>query len=180
VYARLVALTEMTQQGMDARGLITETMRGNLEFLKGVLTFMKDTSIKELSGQELSEDDYWRIQNFGGEIEGLTLAAADCETSDTNSCLQIREQRTDLVLDAAVGINADGSPAVLMAGVGQPTEIYVVLPDQPWRLAVGAVFSYYEFTLPPDQGMTDDQWYNLLEQGKNPPQPAWTGNFIAP
>lgn len=180
VYARLVALTEMTQQGMDARGLITETMRGNLEFLKGVLTFMKDTSIKELSGQELSEDDYWRIQNFGGEIEGLTLAAADCEASDTNSCLQIREQRTDLVLDAAVGINADGSPAVLTAGVGQPTEIYVVLPDQPWRLAVGAVFSYYEFTLSPDQGMTDEQWYNLLEQGKNPPQPAWTSNFIAP
>jgi hypothetical protein len=77
-------------------------------------------------------------------------------------------------------LNPDGTLAALEEGVGQPTEIYVILPDQPYRVAVGAVFTYYEFTVSPDQRMTDEQWQAKVETGANPPAPDWTTLFIAP
>ena len=63
---------------------------------------------------------------------------------------------------------------------GQPTMIYVVLPGEPTRVAIGAVFSYYEFPEPIDGRMTDEQWQALVEAGTNPPAPDWTKLFIAP
>ncbi len=68
----------------------------------------------------------------------------------------------------------------LEEAIGQPTEIFVVLPDSPWRLAVGAVFSYYEFTVSASNRMTDEQWQATVESGQAPPQPEWTEAFIAP
>jgi hypothetical protein len=68
----------------------------------------------------------------------------------------------------------------LEEAIGQPTWIYVVLPDQPWRIAAGAVFSYYEFPVPAANRMTDEEWQAQVEAGTNPPQPDWMNLFIAP
>jgi hypothetical protein len=69
---------------------------------------------------------------------------------------------------------------VLEEGVGYPTKIYVVLPDEPYRIGVGAVYTYYEFTVSPDQRMTDESWRSLLESADAPAQPDWTSSFIIP
>ena len=64
--------------------------------------------------------------------------------------------------------------------IGEPAPIYVVIPDEPFRLATGAVFSYYEFVNPSEERMTDEEWQELVEQGSQGPQPTWTELFIAP
>jgi hypothetical protein len=84
------------------------------------------------------------------------------------------------VADVATGTDANGSLSALEEAVGQPTMIYVVLPDSPWRVAAGAVYSYYEFTVSPSNRMTDEAWQAQVEAGTNPPQPGWTQMFIAP
>jgi len=173
-YARLQALAQMTYNGLDQRGLLSERTRGSLENLINLLSFMQDTAERELAGETLSDNDYWRIQYFGGELEALTIAASDCD-GETWQCRDLSDQKAALVADVATGMSA-----VLEEGVGQPAPIYVVLPDQPWRVAVGAVYTYYEFKVGFDQRMTDETWQALVASPNAPPQPAWTSAFIAP
>jgi hypothetical protein len=87
----------------------------------------------------------------------------------------LSDQKSALVADVATGIGR-----VLEEGVGYPTLIYVVLPNAPYRIAVGAVFTYYEFTVEPDQRMTDEAWQARLESGNAPDAPDWTSTFIVP
>jgi hypothetical protein len=175
-YARLKALALMTREGLASRGLLDETMESNLDQLFDLLSFLKDVSEKELANQPLTDDDYFRIQYYGGELEALTLAASDCAEGDQLGCRDLQDQKAALIADIATGL---GNVA-LEEAIGQPTIIFVVLPDEPHRLAVGAVFTYYEFVVSADQRMTDEEWQAQVEAGTNPPPPTWTEAFIAP
>ncbi|NMA18908.1 MAG: DUF3160 domain-containing protein, partial [Clostridiaceae bacterium] len=60
-------------------------------------------------------------------------------------------------------------------------EIYAAVPvDGKLRLAIGGVYSYYEFAWPLSDRLTDSKWRELLNAGETPPQPNWTEAFIAP
>jgi hypothetical protein len=72
------------------------------------------------------------------------------------------------------------SLVVLEEADGQPTLIYVVLPDSPHRIAIGGVYSYYEFTVPSSGRLNDQQWQAQVAAGTNPAQPDWTKMFVAP
>jgi hypothetical protein len=176
-YARLLALTQMTYDGLQSRNLLSDLTRGNLENLISELTFLKDISERELAGEAITADEYWHIQYWGGTLEQFTLAAAD--TTDDMS-RDLSDQKAALVADVATGLDSNGSIAALEEGVGQPTMVYVVLPNSPWRIATGAVYTYYEFTVGSSARLTDEAWQALVEAGTNPPQPDWTQMFIAP
>ncbi len=172
VYARLNALAVMTYDGLLARGLLSDTTKNNLENLIDMLAFIQSVSEKELNGDPISEDEYWRLMYFGGELEALTLAAADTtEEYDRD----LSDQKAALVADIATGIGR-----VLEEAIGQPALIYVIPPDDPTRISVGAVFTYYEFVVNPDERMTDETWQELVETGNTPPNPDWTNSFMAP
>jgi len=176
-YARLLALAQMTHDGLQARNLLSDLTRTNLENLISQLQFLKDISERELAGGAITDDEYLHILYWGGILEQFTLAAAD-STGDMSRDLS--DQKAALVADVATGADQTGSIVALEEGDGQPTKIYVVLPDSPWRIATGAVYSYYEFTVPSSKRMTDEAWQALVEAGTNPNQPEWTQLFIAP
>jgi hypothetical protein len=176
-YARLQALAQMTYDGLQSRGLLSDLTKANLENLISELTFLKDISERELSGGAITDDEYWRIQYWGGTLEQFTLAAADTTGNDSRD---LSDQKAALVADVATGTNDLNTLVVLEEGDGEPTPIYVVLPDSPWRVSVGAVYSYYEFTVPSSGRMTDEAWQAQVEAGTNPAQPDWTQMFIAP
>jgi hypothetical protein len=175
-YARLRALAMMTESGLSGRNLLSETTKGNLDNLIDLLAFMQSVSEKELAGQALTDEEYWRIQYFGGALESFTLAAADREGD--RSFRDLSDQKAALVADVATVLDETGAPLALEEAVGQPTLIVVVLPDSPYRLAIGAVFTYYEFTVAPGDRMTDEAWQALVAAGTNPPAPDWTSLFI--
>jgi hypothetical protein len=176
-YARLLALSQMTYDGLQSRSLLSDLTRANLENLISELTFLKNISERELAGGAITDEEYWRIQYWGGTLEQLTLAAADT-TGDMSRDLS--DQKAALVADVATGTNDLSTLVALEEGVGQPTIIYVVLPDSPWRVSIGAVYSYYEFQVPSANRLTDEAWQAQVEAGTNPPQPDWTKMFIAP
>jgi hypothetical protein len=176
-YARLLALTQMTYDGLQSRNLLSGLTHDNLENLISELTFLKDISERELAGEPITDDEYWHIQYWGGILEQFTLKAADTTGSDDRD---LSDQKAALVADVATGIDAQGNLVALEEGVGQPTLIYVVLPDAPLRIGTGAVYSYYEFTVPSSSRLTDEEWQAQVEGGTNAPQPDWTQLFIAP
>jgi len=176
-YARLLALAQMTYDGLQSRGLLSDLTKTNLENLISELQFLQDISQRELVGAPISDDEYWQIQYWGGTLEQFTLAAADTSGVEDRD---LSDQKAALVADVATGTNDLQTLVVLEEADGQPTPIYVVLPDSPARIALGAVYSYYEFTVPASDRMTDEQWQAQVEAGTSPPQPDWTQMFIAP
>jgi hypothetical protein len=178
-FSRLIALTRMTYQGLDDRGILSDLTRANLENLEDLLLFLKSISERELAGQSISNDEYERLLFYGGEIEALTLASADRE-AEGYEYRDLSDQKAALIADVATGADPSGGLVALEEAIGQPAEIYVILPDQPWRIGVGAVFSYYEFTVEAADRMTDEAWQTLVETGGTPPLPEWTNLFSAP
>lgn len=173
-YARLLALVNMTRDGLENRGLLDDVTSGNLDNLIDEVDFLLDVSQKELAGQTLTDDEYWRIQYFGGWLEALTVAAADV-ADPMQGGGDLHDQKSALVADVATGIGR-----VLEEGVGYPTNIYVVTPTEPYTVAVGAVYTYYEFTVAQDDRLTDEAWQELLESSSAPTAPEWTSSFIVP
>jgi hypothetical protein len=157
--------------------LLSDLTRGNLENLMEELTFLKDVSERELVGDTPTEEEYRHLYYWGGVLEEMTLAAADTSNEFDRD---LSDQKAALVADVATGMTPDGRVSALEEAIGQPAIIYVVLPDTPWRIGAGAVYTYYEFTVPSDARLTDEAWQEMLANGENPLQPEWTQSFIAP
>jgi hypothetical protein len=186
-YARLKALTDMTIEGLNSRGLLNEQDRSSLIRLSTIVSSLQRMAEKELRGEPLSEADYNFIRFYGGELEHLTMAATD---SDGGEGIPVMEEEPQAAVIADVATdpdpNGDGSapPAVLEEGVGRINEIYVVVPmvaeDGSFYLQVakGGTFSYYEFSWPADDRLTDEKWREMLDSGQAPPLPQWTSSFL--
>lgn len=126
-YARLLALAQMTEDGLKSRSLLSDLTKANLENLIQELTFLETASEKELAGEALTDDEYSQIKYWGGTLEALTLASADSTGADMRD---LSDQKAALVADVATGPGTNGL-VVLEEGDGQPTPIFVVLPIHP-------------------------------------------------
>jgi len=173
-YARLLALTRMTRDGLDSRGLLTENTEASLVRLNDLLTFLLDVSQRELAGDTFSTDEYFRIQYYGAELEALTLAAADA-VGEGQPFFE-EDQQAALVADVAT----DPNGFYLEEATGRISEIYVVVPDGNGgqHIAKGGVYSYYEFVS--QERLTDESWRDMLGSGQAPAQPGWTTAFSSP
>jgi len=174
-YARLLALTRMTRDGLERRGLLTENTGVNLMRLDDLLSFLLDVAQRELAGQPLTDDDYERIKFYGGELEAMTLAAADQEGE--GSPFFEEDDQAALVAD----VFTDPTGQVLEEAIGRIFEIYVIVPDGVGgtHIAKGGVFSYYEFPWPIGDRLTDEAWRAMLQAGDAPEQPWWTASFVS-
>lgn len=174
-YARLLALTHMTNGGLESRSLLTDNTAANLARLDNLLTFLLDVAQRELASEPLTREDYERIKYYGGELEAMTLAAADQEGEGR----PFFEEDDQAALVADVFTDPNGQ--VLEEAIGRIFEIYAAVPDGDGGLhiAKGGVFSYYEFPWPMDDRLTDESWRAMLGAGEVPERPEWTGSFIS-
>ncbi len=79
-YARLAALTAMTVEGLESRGLLDDQDASSLRQLEDLATAFQTMAEKELRGEALTDAEYTRIRYYGGELENLTMASADTES----------------------------------------------------------------------------------------------------
>jgi hypothetical protein len=178
-FARLAALTRMTIDGLEARGLLDGSEaawenRDNLQRLELLLTHLTSIAEKELAGTALTPDEQDVILYYGGLLEVLTIAAADKDEVEGRAFLE--DEEAAVIADVAT----DPMGTVLEEGVGRIFEIYVVveIEGQP-ILTKGGVFSYYEFSWPMSDRLTDEVWREMLGAGEVPDRPFWTASFIA-
>lgn|GEM_PF-428318 len=122
---------------------------------------------RELKGEALTQEDYGVIQTC--------LELKDCK--DHGLYTDNPPEMDPFPVIAAVSGYQD---SVLEAGVGYLNRIYVAVPlEGKLEIAQGGVFSYYEFTQPRTNRLTDQAWIEMLET--NPPAaPAWTSLFVLP
>jgi hypothetical protein len=107
----------------------------------------------------------------GGELEAFFWRTSDQLASGESEA----DQDAAVVADVASGANG-----VLEVATGRIDRIYVLVPDDEgtFQVAVGGVYSYYEFTSPPGERLTDEEWRAALDAGEAPERPAWERAFL--
>ena len=188
-YARLAALTAMTRQGLGDRGLLVDQDDYSLQRLEELARAFQTMAEKELQGEPLTEEEYSIIRFYGGELEHLTMAAADTPEGEPGGQAYMEEEpQAAVIADVATDPDPEGdgipNPVVLEEAVGRVNEIHVVVPvveedgTTYLQVAKGGVFSYYEFPWPADDRLTDEKWRQMLDEGQAPPPPDWISSFF--
>jgi hypothetical protein len=169
VYARLAALTTQMREGLGGRGLLGDEMARKLDRMGQLLLALKTISEKELRGEGLAEAEYARIRTIGDELEGLTTFSEEIKGEITSQA----DERMALIADVHTDTNTN---QVLEEGVGDAFPIYVVaLVEGRQVVAMGGVFSHYEFKWPIGDRLTDEAWQATSPR---PGRLAWTESFI--
>ena len=173
LYGRLASLVKMTRDGLQTRELLNERDRESLNRLEQLILALKTISEKELTNTPLTDQEYDLIRSYGGQLEHFWLEALRDEGIDHRSA--IYDRPAALVADVA----NDPNGQVLEEATGNIFEIYAVVPvDGKLRIALGGVYSYYEFPWPLADRLTDSKWHKMLNDGQVPPLPEWTGAFL--
>jgi hypothetical protein len=162
-YNRLLALTQMTTDGLDSMNVLDDVSAHRLERLETILERLVLLSEKELANEELTEADYEFIENFGDELNAVISEVDD------------KAKKTTIVAD----VHTEGNTQqVLEEGVGYVEVIVVAykVPDGRILIGAGPVMSYYEFKQPMQERLTDEQWREMLST-EPPERPEWYANF---
>ncbi|HUL85980.1 MAG TPA: DUF3160 domain-containing protein [Actinomycetota bacterium] len=172
VYERLSAVTGLMLTGLGARHLLTGEQRGLLTDTKELMDFFARIAKDELAGTPISTKDNQRLVFIGDELEALWFRSSDHPTANTPSA-------TDD--DAVIADVARGGDDALEVGTGRFDRIFVLVPDNrgTFEIAVGGVYSYYEFGQPISNRLTDDAWRAMLNAHTAPARPSWETPILA-
>ena len=165
-YARLIALTRMTEKGLADQKVLDEDSKSRLAALDQVLTRLLDISVKELGNQKLAQEDYDFIKDFAANINSIVTGSGDAT------------QKTTLVADVHTVQNTNQA---LEEATGYIRLLLVAykLPEGHILVGAGPVYSYYEFKQPISNRLTDEKWREMLGSGQAPQLPEWTKTFAS-
>ncbi len=182
VFARFESLAANTRDGLYKFGFISKEDTDNLERLAKLAGDLKEISIKELENKKLTDDEYDLIETYGGELEHFWLEVMKAQTGEEYPTTD--NYPAAIVVDVATDPNGQ----ILEMATGDPSEIYVVVSvEGKPRIATGSVYSFYQFTVPISERMTDDEWRKKMgisiESYEEMPapdpidQPEWTQSY---
>ena len=188
LYARAKFIIEYLIKGMEEQGVMTEDVKNALEQSKEMVAKLQEISEKELEGETLSEEEYEYIEDIHEKFETIIedLASALTITEGVPLPGTIKSEslegkydafKTTIIADVHTETN---TKKVLEVGTGKIDWVLVAHASKDGRigLAVGPIFSYYEFPWDMDDRLTDEKWRDMLET-EPPERPDWITDFIS-
>lgn len=166
VFGRLEAMAELLWAGLDGRALITAEQSALLRDTIDLFAFLGRIAADELAGLPITRGDNQRLTDIGHEHETMWFRTSD----QTPSGVTESDEQAAIVADVA----SDAS-SVLEVGTGRIDRIFVLVPDDDGtlQLAAGGVYSFYEFTTPAGERLSDELWRSWLDAGETPDRPEW-------
>ena len=170
VFGRLAAAASLLAAGLHDRGLLSSSASSLLGRVIGMFSFFERVAKDELAARPITKADNDRLRFIGGEFESIRFETSD----ETREGIPAPDQSDSIVAD--IGSSPQG---VLELATGRVNWILVIVPAARGRfeVAVGGVYSYYEFTSSPGTRLDDTTWRAMLDKGTAPAQPAWTKPF---
>jgi hypothetical protein len=191
-WQRLLTLIQQTLK----LPLLDRVIREKLGELEALTDFLFACAQKHVAGRPLTKSELEQLHYIGGEMDRLAVTVVGGENvSGWGEIAHPADRRMPCVADVHRAYNE-----VLQVAVGFAHEIFVLVPaGSKFALARGASFSYYEFTHPAEDRLTDEQWQQMLgaedveletpdtqptppaqDLPKAPPQPAWIRPLYTP
>lgn len=182
VYTRFAALADQTAQGLSRFGMLSPDDAENLSRLSQIASTLLAISEKELRDETLTDEEYEFILSYGGSIEHFWYETVKNESDE--EYISSQEFPAALVVDIAT----DPNGSVLEAATGDPSTIFVAVKvDGKIKIAKGSVYSFYQFSWPLSDRLTDVKWRQMMglqvdEDGnynQNAPirKPGWTDSY---
>ena len=171
-FGRIAAAAELLRAGLRERKLLTPRASVLIRDELSLFTFLERIADEELAAKPISTADNDRLTNIGGELEALWFRTSDLPVNGPALADQA---------DAIVADLGSGPKGVLEVATGRIDRLYVLVPDGKgaFEVALGGVYSYYEFTNPPGQRLDDTAWRAMLDRGTQPARPSWESPFMA-
>lgn len=159
-YARIVALTAMTRDGLESLEMLNEKDKENLNKLEELSLNLMNISIKELQNESLTKDDIELINSFGGQLEHFWLESI--KNSDQMDYSELLINHPAMIV-ADVATDPD-SGQVLELATGHIQNIYAIVPleGKLW-LVSGGMYSAYQFPWPMEDRLTDEAWREMVD-----------------
>ena len=137
------------------------------------LIFYRDIAKKELVNQVISDDDFEKLR-----VSALMLNGVLTPPLFNLQYMKASEARAGLIADVHTAMTQQVQE-ILYEATGIPNIIYVAVKDaNGTRLTRGVAYSYYEFTRPFGERLSDADWQANIYEGKNnfplPQKPEWT------
>ena len=184
VYSRFINLANNTRDGLDSFGMLSSEDKENLNLLSEMAMELLTISEKELVCENLTDEEYDFIRDFGGNLEHFWILANQDNAGDEP--MTAAEAPCPVVADIAT----DPNGSILEVGTGYAHKIYVIVPvEGELRIATGSVYSFYQFES--TERLTDSEWrnqissyyfdedYNYIENENVIEQPEWTQSYRA-
>ncbi|GAB4150834.1 MAG: DUF3160 domain-containing protein [Planctomycetota bacterium] len=165
-FAKMLSNVRMLRKGLDQLGVLKRLGAGvdyRLRQLDNLASYCLNVCIKQIQGEALTDDEKDYMENIVSVIKSI-------QGEDP------KEFTTVIVADVFTDTN---TKTVVEEGTGMLNTMAVVfaLPDGSIDVAVGPVYSYYEFKMPMNKRLTDEAWKKML-QTSPPPAPKWNRNFM--
>lgn len=158
VYARFVELADRTAQGLEKYGMLNGAEKENLTRLSQIAGQLLEISKKELREELLTDEEFDFIRNYGGNIEHFWYEAAKAANGGEEG-VEAQEFPSALVVDIATNPNGE----VLEAATDVPSLLYVIVKvDGKLKIARGSVYSFYQFSWPMEDRLTDAKWRQMI------------------
>jgi hypothetical protein len=159
-WGRLLAMTQMTSQGLDDLNVLTPEARDRFEELEKLLQRVLDIVSKQLTNMDLSAEDRTYILVLPDTLDSIVTGMEDIGLKTTLAADVHTDAHEEKVVEEATG-------KIDLIVVACPT------PDGRIFLALGPVLSYYEFKQPMSNRLTDEKWRELLDSPDKPDRPEW-------
>lgn len=187
IFSRLAVLTDRTASGLKGYGMLSENDEQNLGLLSSLARQLMVISEKELRNETLTDEEYELIRTYGGNLEHFWQETVkDLAAQYDDATLNRPDQfPAALVVDVATDPNGQ----CLELATYNPATIYVAcLVDGQVKICSGSVYSFYQFSWPSSDRLTDSQWRIMMgiqmgEDGsynydaKPVSKPAWTMDY---
>jgi hypothetical protein len=173
-FGRIAAVAALARDGLVARDLLTADSIALLGAVEELCSWLAGIAADELAGEVTSDDDLVRLAGIGSELELLWFESSDIDKD--MGVVPSQDDRAALVADIF-----RSSFEYLELGTGWIDTIYVLVPDPDgeFQVAIGGVYSYYEFWRSDSElRLTDEEWHALLDAGAQPPRPAWQAPIL--
>ncbi len=170
LYSRISKSIEQLRLKFTSLGFPSDTaLVNNFKHFEGLLTSFETISIKELSGEVLTDTEYELIENIGGHLSSILKYSHYIDVSD--KFRSEVDNKMPLVADVFTEVNSN---QVLEQAIGKPVEIFVIANvDGRNKVCLGAAYSYYEFKQPMSDRLTDEKWRDMIQKHKEPSMPEW-------
>jgi hypothetical protein len=167
-YERMLSLMHLTIDGLEQRKMLDANVKFIGDEFINLLIFLKSVSEKENKKEPLNLAEYEQIQKVGSQLERLTLGVLSEEATDWTS-IEGPDKNMPVIADVHT---ADAT--ALEVGVGKAHAMYVIVEiEGKLKLTRGAIFSFYEFTWPSSDRLSDEKWQEILKEDRQPEQPSW-------
>jgi hypothetical protein len=146
-------------------------------------------AIKELEGKDLNSAERYALESLGQTMHDITnhLALVTGEKADKPPEDAFLEEHLEVQGDPyTTAVMADlftdnSSATALQAGSGNIDWLVIVrrIDEQTLGASVGPIYSYYEFPRPVQERLDDEQWRDMIDDGRAPARPRFVGGFHA-